>query len=86
MSEFALKFSLWPHFSYPRDNDVCMIRCNVRFLYCVRVPIRYRSALCSMVIIDFIMCCFDQGLRCSYILPLIMLEINVIRLVDDLYS
>ena len=53
---------------------MCMIRSNVRFLYCLRVPIRYRSALCSMVIIHFI------------IPPLIMLEINVISLVDDLYS
>ena len=39
-----------------------------------------------MLIIDFIMCCFDQGVSCSYIPPLIMLEINVISLVDDLYS
>ena len=65
---------------------MCTVRCNVRFLYCILMPIRYRSALCSMLIIDFIMCCFDQGVRCSYIPPLIMLEINVISLVDDLYS
>ena len=64
-SEFALEVSLWSHFSYARDNDVCTVRCNVRFLYCLRVPIRYRSALCSMLIIDFIMCCFDQGVRLS---------------------
>ena len=61
-SKFALEVSLWSHFSYARDNDVCMVRCNVRFLYCLR---RYRSALCSILIIDFIMCCFDQRVRCS---------------------
>ena len=64
-SEFALAVSLWSHFSYARDNDVCMVRCNVRFLYCLRVPIMYRSALCGMLIIDLIMCCFDQRVRCS---------------------
>ena len=62
---------------------MCMFRCNVRFVYCLRVPRRCRSALCSMLIIDFIMCCFDQGVICSYIPPLIMLEINVLSLVDD---
>ena len=63
---------------------MCTVRCNVRFLYCLRVPIRYRGALCSMVIIDFIIYCFDQGVRCSYIPQLIMLEINVISLANDL--
>ena len=57
----------------------------VMFLYCLRVSIIYRSALCSVLSIDFIMCCFDQGVRCSWIPLLTILEINVISLVDDLY-
>ena len=62
-----------------------LVRFNVRFLYCLRVSIRYRSALCSMPSIDSIMCGSDQGVRCSGIPPLITSEINVISLVDDLY-
>ena len=60
------------------------MQCKVFILFTYAYKIS--KCIIQFMIIDFIMCCFDQGVRCSYIPPLIMLEINVISLVDDLYS